>query len=506
MRHITLLLLLLLLYCSHGIAQEHKVTVKDSDGNVVPFAVFVSEKSGRQIASDNQGMMVVREGDFAALDTLVLHSIFYEPLSIAVGQLGTGDIVLTARTMNVGAVSVYPEEYAEKFAKKMANYFARNMAVDYAAKVTWFSTVEANGKYREFTGYEGLFTSSNFTTSTTSLWWNDKNECYWHPLTVIRSDALATGSDEVLEIRSVSSDENGILGLKTSYVNRVEDPWMGKRALELYSPLNPKQVRNFTYRITESYNTPQGEVVVLHFKSKPGTFPAKTKIIGRGYIHCLAENGRPIKVVTENIEDHYTHFIRTKTEAYPSVTAHRVEIEYGECEGKIYTLSIAMNIEWIDPGVEEGRYYAYAQPRRRNPIANRLKEYRYMTFTAPVILNKQMVQTIRENTWLSPMHEFVLTAPFERSRWDNVTMPTGIDREKLFRDLGASGTSLYEQAERNGMAIPEEGPIDPAHVAHIVAQYGSEEKYFDVMRNNYAVYHKIGREKIYPLLYGTAYE
>jgi hypothetical protein len=40
----------------------------------------------------------------------------------------------------------------------------------------------------------------------------------------------------------------------------------------------------------------------------------------------------------------------------------------------------------------------------------------------------------------------------------------------------------------------------------IVARYGSEEKYFEVQRSRYELYYRIGREKIYPLLYGKAYE
>jgi hypothetical protein len=167
-----------------------------------------------------------------------------------------------------------------------------------------------------------------------------------------------------------------------------------------------------------------------------------------------------------------------------------------------------MTIEWIDPGVEEGRYYTYTIARRRNPIGNRLREYRHLTFTAPVMLDKATVATMKENggVWGGGKYTFVLTAPFERSRRENVSIPMGIDKEKLFRDLGATGVTLYQQAERNGMAIPESEPIDPAFVGGIVARYGSEEKYFEVMRNNYAVYHRIGREKIYPLLYGKAYE
>jgi hypothetical protein len=451
--------------------------------------------------------VVVREGVFATGDTLVLQSIFYEPLSIAVGELGAGDIVLTARTMDVGAVSVYPAGYTEKFVKKMAKYFSKNRADDYAAKVRWLTTVEANGKYRQFVGYEGLFASVNSTASAPSQYWDDKNERMWFPLTVMKSDALAAGSDDVLEIEFVNSEERGIRGLKSGYLNKQDDPWIGKRALELYSPLNPKQVGNFTYNITDSYSTAQGEVVVLHFKSKPRTFPSKTRIIGQGYIHCAKESSRPIKVITENIEDHYSTAIRRK-DGFPSVTTHKVEIEYGQTNGKIYTSGITMNIEWIDPGVEEGQYYAYTQPRRRNPIGNRLKERRHLTFTEPVILDKKMVETLKKNggLWGGGEYSFVMTAPFERSLWDNVAMPAGIDREKLFRDLAANGTSLYEQAERNGMLIPELGRIEPMLLERYVNYYGSEEKYLEARINNYTVFHLIGREIIYPLLYGTVYQ
>ena len=158
-------------------------------------------------------------------------------------------------------------------------------------------------------GYDGLFASCNFSLAAARFDWNDKNKRYWFPLTVMKSDPLAANSDEVLEIRGVYSGDAGDVGsLKIRYQNAENDPWKWKRSLEMYSPLNPRQVRNFTYRVDSVYTVGEDEVWVIHFQNKSGTFPRKTRICGEGFIHCLCDEARVVKVQTENLEDHYVAF------------------------------------------------------------------------------------------------------------------------------------------------------------------------------------------------------
>lgn len=166
----------------------------------------------------------------------------------------------------------------------------------------------------------------------------------------MKSDPLAANSDEVLEIRGVYSGDAGDVGsLKIRYQNAENDPWKWKRSLEMYSPLNPRQVRNFTYRVDSVYTVGEDEVWVIHFQNKSGTFPRKTRICGEGFIHCLCDEARVVKVQTENLEDHYVAFPRTTVAAYPSATRHRVEVDYAVSNGVLYTSQITARVAWVDP-------------------------------------------------------------------------------------------------------------------------------------------------------------
>lgn len=494
------LLSFFLLCALQGFAQDRVVTVREPNGDAVPFIYAFCERTGRYAMSDNQGRMMLRVCEFADADTLLFHSAFYEPLSIEAGKLLT-EVVVQPKTLSISAVGIYPEKTVTALVKRMAANFSRQMAKDYAAKVIWLSTVECNGRYREFMGYDGVFASCDFTLSAVRFDWEDRNRRCWFPLTVMKSDPLAAASDEPLEIKGVySGNIADVSSLKIRYLNAENDPWRWKRSLEMYAPLNPKQVRNFTYRIDSVYTTGEGEVWVIHFKNKPGTFPRKTRIVGQGVIHCLCEQARPLKIVTENLEDHFILFPRTVVAAYPSATRHRVEVDYEIADGAIYTSAITAQVAWVDPGIETGRYYSYGQNRRRNPAKNRLREYVSVTFTDPVRLDETRKNLVVSRAVPQCEYNFILTAPFERQRWERIDMP-GIDRQRMFRDLNVNGRTLYEQAEARAFAIPQFKP-DPKIADDEEKSRKQEEKY----REKRMLYYKIGREIVYPALYGEKYE
>lgn len=492
--------LLLLLSCAlPGFAQDRTFGVRSPEGDPVPFIYAVCERTGRYAMSDNRGRMTLRQGDFADSDTLVFRSMFYRPLYVGVGRLRTmSEVVLTPETVAIAAVGIFPEKDVAALVRKAAMNFLTHTAKDYAARVIWLSSVECRGKYREFMGYDGLFASCNFSLAAARFDWDDKNKRYWFPLTVMKSDPLAANSDEVLEIRGVYSGDAGDVGsLKIRYQNAENDPWKWKRSLEMYSPLNPRQVRNFTYRVDSVYTVGEDEVWVIHFQNKSGTFPRKTRICGEGFIHCLCDEARVVKVQTENLEDHYVAFPRTTVAAYPSATRHRVEVDYAVSNGVLYTSQITARVAWVDPGIESGRYYSFGQNRRRNPAANELREYTSVHFFDPVMLGDSLKRLVGKHAIPQNEYGFVLTAPFERRRWERIPMP-GIDRPRLFRELGVNGRTLYEQAQARAFVLPVYnsslgGP----------ERLGAEE---GIYRKRRLQYYKIGREIIYPTLYGIDYE
>ena len=232
LHNLNLKYVVLLLFCMASnleiSSQSHSFIVKETDGTVIPFMYIVCEKSNKTLMSNNEGVVVMNINDFAANDTVKFQSMFYEPFYIEVGQLiEMKEVILQDRIINLPDVVVTASggKNAENLVKNMSNNFSKNTAKDYATHITWLSTIECNGKYREFMGYKGLFASCNFSLSAVSVDWDDKNKRYLFPCTIMKSDQLVAGSDDILEVRSVAHSASDIAGLKIRYVNSEDDPW-----------------------------------------------------------------------------------------------------------------------------------------------------------------------------------------------------------------------------------------------------------------------------------------
>lgn len=467
-------------------AQSHKVKVCDDDGNPIPFIHAVSAATGKYVMTDQDGFFSYTEEMFPEDDSLCFRSLFYQPKHEKISNLkAKGEIRLSIHV--IPAVTVTPVNPYEAI-EKASKHFGRNYDKNYCAKVFHLNTVECNGKYREFEGYYGLYGSFDFNQKAVNKYFNDPNffKCF-APLTVMKTDALNPDDNGILSTnRMISGTRNKYERLKDSYQNhRRHWPLTAQRALEIYSPLNNKQVRNFSYRIDSTYEDRHGKILVIRFENKNNTYPGKTRIFGRGYIHCEKETGQVIKVIAENMQDQHSFLIADKLEPLaPMGTQQTLEINYGTEGNSIYTSSVSMTTVWVDVPPESRSFVYYCkEPRRLDPIGNNLVEYEYYSFSDFRSVDDKTVRDIK-NVFRTQSDKLDTYAPYDKSFWETADL-TGIDRQKLIRDLTQHGRSLNQQAEANAFKEGEDW--------HSLSQ-GQKEFY-----RNYHIYTK---ERLLPMIYG----
>ena len=496
-----LFVLLFLMISLSSFSQDYRVAVTDEHGEALPFVHAKCERTGQYLLSNEQGVLILSGEDFLEDDVLIFESMFYEKYSTTVKALKSAlKVVLQSKTLTLDAAVVRPSKSAEEMIKEMAASFAKRYAKDYAAKVLQVRTVECNGKYREFNGFQGIFASLNFTQLPPDIDFNDKNRMNKSPLTVFRSDPFMAGSDEILETQAVALQRNTDVkkrskdALMVKYHNCQDQSILdAKRALELYVPLNPKQLKNFSYSIDSVYTHDEERIYVIRFKTRDAAYPKKTKVYGQGYIHYNPSRQLPVKIVMENHQDQYKMFPRANIlTLWPSATQHRLEVNYALQEGFIYTQSVSLAVNWVDPKVEKD-FYAIKIQSRRNPIKNQLREYEYYGFSEPVLLHSTQIERMKvimpsfDN--VNNIYYYGYFAPFDREKWAHIALPAGIDRSRLERELSVPGRSLYQQADANGLDTQYYSP-------------GATEGAVARLRRYYVDSRKI----LYPMLYHKDYE
>lgn len=476
--------------------QIDSVRVMGDDGFPASFIPMASSATGRIYLTDGEGFVRFNAKDIGDLDTLSFHSLFYESKKITGRELkaSTNGLLLPVWTQDLEAVIVVPADYAENLMKKMSFSFAARYNRDYVAKMTYLRTVECMGRYREFAGYQGIFASFNFNQKEDNISFEDANNMnYWAPLTVMRSHPFAPVSNEILENYSVHFSDGprrwNKNELAVEYINsssgEAQTCLTHKRAMEKYSPLNPKQIKNFSYRIHGTEDN--GEVIIIHFRTLDRAYPRKTRIYGQGWLYCRPATGLIEKVVIENHQDAYSIFPRKKMDSlFPSATQHRLEIGYAMQRGKIHTKYVSLDVNWIDPEIKTFFYRINIQGRK-NPIENKLREYEYFEFSDIISVNKQEKEKIE--AIMRPGGGDYYCAPFFESRWRQLPRRANIDRGRLERELNINGETLANQAGQNGEYIEYYLINTPAERFPWIKKYSTD-----------------SRNKLYPLIYRQSYD
>ena len=448
---------LLLLVQLSTIAQEHQLLLRTPDGNPIKYMPILCEKRQFHIMSDAYGRVLLDSKKYQPEDTLIFRSMFYQEMKIPFRELvKRKELILQPTVIELDDITVYSPLLAEKLVREMAIFFSKNYVKDYASSVLHLRTIECNGRYREFTGLQGVFFSLDFNQLYNKLSFNDKSSLTWLPSTVMRSDPFVATTDQVLsESYAFLPPQSPISkfskeSMKIEYHDYPDQKALiMKRALEIYSPLNPAQLKHFSYSINGSYKKGSEIIYIIHFQTKDQSFPKQTRIYGEGMIYYNTTTKIAEKIVMENHQDQYTMFPRWSVDSLlPSATHHTIEVVYTCQERQIFTRSVRLNVMWVDPQVDD-RFYMISLNSRRNPIRNSLEEFEYYEFDDFVILNKNKKRQILPYLFYIARDRLYYNAPFDSNVWEKVTW-TGIDKARLFTELSLSDRSLLQQAEKNG--------------------------------------------------------
>ena len=336
------------------------------------------------------------------------------------------------------------ERGARSIVKGAARDFSRNYA-DYYASFLIVRTVKCDGRYREVQGAAGVFASLGFNQKTnTKLYWDDKNAMgRIFVCDTFVSEYLFPDRNAANPVLSVNSKDalSGEDALKVNYVSGFDVSALDrKRAVEIFSPLNPKMIDSYTYKKSGAAKIGGKDVRVIEFSPKAGTISQKERVLCSGRLF-IDSGGRVQKIVVENMDDRFTRFVRNFSEM-PLATPYTYTITYGEKDGRIYTSGIRQDLSWKKPDTVTGEMYSAEWNPVRNPFKNRVETSFVMTFSNP-----KMVKAGGKYGEATPANRILC---YNSSRdcgfWKRV-LTKEIDLERFLKDTGVTWDALCGQTQ-----------------------------------------------------------
>ena len=328
------------------------------------------------------------------------------------------------------------ERSARSIVKDAARDFSKYYA-DYYASFLIVRTIKCNGKYREVQGATGVFASLDFNQKTNiKLYWDDRNAMgRLYVCDTFVSESLFADKNEINPVLNVRSKDIGsdVDALKVKYANNFDVSALDrKRAVEIFSPLNPKMIGGYTYKSSGTTKIGGKNVRVIDFSSNAKELSVKERILCSGQLF-IDYDGRVQKIVVKDMDDRFTRYIRNFS-PMSLATPYTYTITYGEKNGKIYTESIRQELSWRAPeGGAADLYCAEANPYR-NPFKNRVETDFMMKFSEP-----QMAKSEEEHGDATPAYSILC---YNDSRdfnfWKRI-LSKEIDLDWFMTDPDASG-------------------------------------------------------------------
>lgn len=361
-------------------------------------------------------------------------------LILACGTASASTVPTEVDTLKASVVR--GERSAKSIVREASRDFSKNYA-DYYAPFQIVRTIKSNGSYREVQCAVGVFASLGFNQkSTTKLYWDDRNVMgRLYVCDTFVSESLFPNKNEVNPVLKVTS--NGIKkdddALKSNYVDEFDVSALDrKRAVEIFSPLNPKMIGNYTYKSAGTSKVNGSDVRVIDFISNSKTITVKERI------HCSGQlfidfSGRIRKIVVKDMDERFTRYIRNFSEM-SLATPYTYTITYGDKKGKIYTSSISQELSWRKPDDAAMSLYSAECNPCRNPFRNRVETSFVMKFSEPRTVNAE-----GEIGEAGPAYSIKC---YNESRdydfWSRI-ISDEIDLEKFMKDTGSTWDSLCSQ-------------------------------------------------------------
>ncbi len=344
-------------------------------------------------------------------------------------------------TDTLKASVVRGERSAKSIVRDASREFSRNQT-DYYASFLIVRTISAGGKFREVQSAVGVFASLDFNQKTnTRLYWEDPNAMgRLYVCDTFVSENLFADKNEVNPVLNVLSKDHvdDIDAFKVNYVNSFDVSALDrKRAVEIFSPLNPKMTSAYSYKNSGTDVVNGRKVRVIDFVSNARTVSSKNRI------HCSGQlfidyNGRVQKIVVKDMDDRFTRYVRNFSEK-TLVTPYTYTITYGEKDGWIYTKSVRQDLFWRKPETAAGSFYSTEWNPCRNPFKSRIKTSFVMTFSEP-----QMVRTDKKGSAVSANTILCYNESRDFDFWKRV-LSSNVDLDKFMKDTGTTWDTLCAQ-------------------------------------------------------------
>jgi hypothetical protein len=343
----------------------------------------------------------------------------------------------------------------EKLMKKAAEHFCKKKAKTFMSEIIQYRGVKSGDTYLEFSAFNGLFGKISYSNDNKKLYINNMDHSYsLIPINVIRSDAYGV-KGELMDERSLDSKlTRTIKDYYTGFNSRPFGSSIDLRLIaELNSPLNPKMVKLYDYKILNMYeDIDNNQWVRIEFKNKAGVFPKKCRLLANGTILYNISKRCIHSIELSNYLDFYTRYIRDNDYKYLS-TEHKAIISYKESGGYIFPMEITLAINWIKPkNIGDNDLVHDIEPNpRRNPYKYKISTIENIKFKQNYILDKSECKELRKILDKRSSSYLVLSeysAPFRKEYWDKCEFK-GIDINKVKSDLNRGGKTLYEQCKDN---------------------------------------------------------
>ena len=406
-------------------------------------------------------------------------------LLLASSAVFAGNLDQTKDTLNASVVKA--DRSMRSIVKEAGKDFSKNY-VDYYASFLIVRTIKSHGIFREVQCAAGAFASVDFNQKTTTkLYWDDKNAMgRLYICDSFVSEALFPNKNEVNPILSVNSKdiEKDEEAFKVNYISEFDASALDrKRAVEIFSPLNPKMVGEYVYENAGKAKMGGKDVRVIKFSSKSKTISAKNRIICSGRLYIDAGNSRIRKVVVSDMDDRFTRYIRNFSEM-TVVTPYTYTITYGEVNGKIYTAGIKQELRWEMPENHYGKMYCAESNSCRNPFKNHLETCFAMTFSNPVIIPD--TKNFGEAYPAGRIFGYDKTRDYDF--WRRV-LAKEIDLGQFMKDTGSTWDSLCAQtvsrSERELLAVCGEAKVAAEKARMEAKTMWARELYSKIFQKNY---------------------
>ncbi len=367
--------------------------------------------------------------------------------------------VINEGTDTLRASVVRGERSAKPIVREASRDFSRNQT-DYYASFLIVRTISAGGKFREAQSAVGVFASLDFNQKTnTRLYWEDPNAMgRLYVCDTFVSENLFADRNEVNPVlRVISKDRmDDINALKVNYANSFDVLALDrKRAVEIFSPLNPKMTGAYSYKNSGTAVVNGRKVRVIDFVSTASSISLKNRILCSGQLF-IDYNGRVQRIVVKDMDDRFTRYLRNFSEM-TMATPYTYTITYGEKDGRIFTKSIRQELSWRKPETAAGPLYSAEWNPYRNPFKNRIETNFVMTFSEP-----QRVKTDRKGATVSANTILCYNESRDFDFWKRV-LSSNIDLGKFMKDTGTTWDTLCAQTitrqERELVSVSGEAKV-----------------------------------------------